>query len=350
MAVVAFDHPFLAGLVGDAQVAAHLGAEADIRAMLAFEAALARAEASFGFVPQDAAARIDAVCAAFRPDLPMLREATRRDGVPIPELVRQLRQAAGDDGQYVHLGATSQDAIDTSLMLRLKAILALFEDRLRRIDDGLAALDERYGARILTGHTRMQAAIPITAGDRIATWRAPLQRHRSRLQDAAATALAVQFGGAAGTLEKLGDKGPGVRAALADALGLADAAQWHSQRDRLVELANDLSLVSGSLGKFGQDIALLAQAGGELSLTGGGGSSAMPHKQNPVPAEVLVTLARFNAVQISGLHHAMVHEQERSGAAWTLEWLVLPQIILATGAALRHAAGLIDGIRGIGRA
>ena len=109
----------------------------------------------------------------------------------------------------------------------------------------------------------------------------------------------MQFGGAAGTLDKLGDKGAAVRAALARRLGLGDAPQWHSQRDRIAELAGWLSLVTGSLGKFGQDIALMAQAGDEIALSGGGGSSAMPHKQNPVGAEVLVTLARFNAVQLS---------------------------------------------------
>ena len=157
-------------------------------------------------------------------------------------------------------------------------------------------------------------------------------RHLERLDALRRSLLVVQFGGAAGTLEKLGDKGPAVRAALADRLGLADAPQWHSQRDRIAELAGWLSLVTGSLGKFGQDVALMAQAGDEIELAGGGGSSAMPHKQNPVDAEVLVTLARFNAAQLSGMHQALVHEQERSGAAWTLEWLILPQMVMATAA------------------
>ena len=158
----------------------------------------------------------------------------------------------------------------------------------------------------------------------------------------------VQFGGAAGTLEKLGDKGPAVRAALAAKLGLGDAPQWHSQRDALAEFAGWLSLVTGSLGKFGQDIALMAQAGTEIELSGGGGSSAMPHKQNPVKAEVLVALARFNATQLSGMHQALVHEQERSGAAWTLEWLLLPQMAVATAAALRLAAELAGQIESLG--
>ena len=147
----------------------------------------------------------------------------------------------------------------------------------------------------------------------------------------------MQFGGAAGTLEKLGDKGRAVRAALAAALGLGDAPQWQSQRDRIAELGGWLATITGALGKLGQDVALMAQAGGEIALAGGGSSSAMPHKANPVGAEVLVALARFNAAQLGGLHQAMVHEQERSGAAWTLEWLLLPPMLIATGGTGRGA-------------
>ncbi|RUU26526.1 3-carboxy-cis,cis-muconate cycloisomerase, partial [Mesorhizobium sp. M6A.T.Ca.TU.002.02.2.1] len=139
-----------------------------------------------------------------------------------------------------------------------------------------------------------------------------------------------------------------VRAAVAERLSLGDAPQWHSQRDRIAELANWLSLVTGGLGKFGQDIALMAQAGDELQLAGGGSSSAMAHKRNPIDAEMLVTLARYNAVQLSGTHHALVHEQERSGAAWTLEWLILPQMLMAAGASTCVADRLLSNITAIG--
>jgi 3-carboxy-cis,cis-muconate cycloisomerase len=139
-----------------------------------------------------------------------------------------------------------------------------------------------------------------------------------------------------------------VRKELARILGLQGRPQWHNQRDGIVEFGTTLSLISGSLGKFGQDVALLAQIGGEIRISGGGGSSAMPHKQNPVAAETLVTLARFNATQISGLYQAMIHEQERSGGAWMLEWLILPQMVLATGAALLIAQRLLGQIDRIG--
>ena len=159
--------------------------------------------------------------------------------------------------------------------------------------------------------------------------------------------LVVQFGGAAGTLDALGDAGPQVRAALARELGLGDAPQWHSQRDTIADLAGWLSLVTGSLGKIGQDIALMALTG-TIEIVGGGGSSAMPHKQNPVKAEILETLARFNAAQVGAIHQAMLHPLERSGAAWTLEWLVLPQMVVASAAALRLGIALIGEIRDMG--
>lgn len=195
------------------------------------------------------------------------------------------------------------------------------------------------------GHTRMQAAIPITATDRIAAWRKPLETYRDRLTE---QTFPVQFGGAAGTLEKLGPEASAVRASLAQELGLTDEPQWQSQRSRLADLANLYSLISGSLGKFGQDIALLAEAGGEIELAGGGASSAMAHKQNPIAAETLVALARFNATQLSAIHQSLVHEQERSGAAWTLEWLVLPQMVMATAASLRLATELTGNIKRLG--
>lgn len=194
----------------------------------------------------------------------------------------------------------------------------------------------------------MQAALPITVEDRLANWRAPLERHRQRLASLRPSLLVVQFGGAVGTLQSLGEEALPVRRALASRLALGDAPQWHCQRDRTIDLGGLLSAVTGSLGKTGQDVLLMAQAGGEIVLSGGGGSSTMPHKRNPVGAEVLVALARFNAVQLGGLHQAMVHEQERSGAAWTLEWLVLPQMILAVGAATRNAALLLADIEALG--
>ncbi|HXV29384.1 MAG TPA: 3-carboxy-cis,cis-muconate cycloisomerase [Sinorhizobium sp.] len=347
MGVLPFEHPFLSGLLGDEDVARHLSAEADLRAMLAFEAALAKAQAANGVIPADAAGRIAETCATFTPDLAALRSATARDGVVVPELVRQLRVAVGENAaRHVHFGATSQDVIDTSLMMRLNSIVRIFSRCLSDILAALGALESRFGARRMMALTRMQAAFPIAVSDRLHAWTAPLAAHRDSLAE---QAFPLQFGGAAGTLDSLGEKAAPVRAALAEALGLRDAPQWQSQRASIAGFAGLLSLVTGSLGKFGQDIALMAQAGDAIALSGGGSSSAMAHKQNPVAAETLVALARFNATQLSAIHQSIVHEQERSGAAWTLEWLVLPQMVLAAGASMRLAADLCARIERLGQ-
>ncbi|MER9639039.1 3-carboxy-cis,cis-muconate cycloisomerase [Mesorhizobium sp. M0239] len=349
MTVSPFDHPLLSALLGDEEAARHFSVEAEIEAMVAFEQALSQAEADNGIIPKDAGAAIVAALGTFRPDTALLRAGVAKDGVMVPELVRQIRAAVGEPhGRKVHFGATSQDVIDTGLMLRLKSVVEHLDLLLTETVIRLASLKERFGGRALTGMTRMQKALPIKVADRVRVWRAPLQRHQERLSEQSRRLLVVQFGGAAGTLEKLDDKGPAVRAALAARLGLGDAPQWQSQRDALADFAGLMSLVSGSLGKFGQDIALLAQGGTEIELSSGGGSSAMPHKKNPVKAEALVALARFNATQLAGMHHALVHEQERSGAAWTLEWLLLPQMVVATAASLRLAAELAAQVESLG--
>lgn len=343
-----FDHPFLSGLVGDDEIAPYFSAEADLRAMLSFEGALAKAEAAHGVLPGEAARKIAEACAGFSPDLASLRAATARDGVVVPDFIKQLRAAVGEEaGKSLHFGATSQDVIDTSLMIRLKAIAFLFAGRLSAIVKGLDALERLFGGNRLMGHTRMQAAIAITAADRLAAWRAPLTTYRDRLTE---QNFPVQFGGAAGTLDKLGPQAAAVRASLAQELGLTDISQWQSTRLVIADLAGLFASISGSLGKIGQDIALLAQAGDEIEMAGGGTSSAMAHKQNPVAAEVLVSLARFNATALSGIHQSLVHEQERSGAAWTLEWLLLPQMTMATAASLRLAGELAGNIKRLGSA
>lgn len=346
------DAPLLSGLLGDGEIAALFTAQADIAAMLRFEAALAKAQAGLGLVPPEASEAIASACAGFRPDLPALAQGLARDGVAVPELVRQLRGQVGEPhSRHVHFGATSQDAIDTSFVLRARDALAIFHGRLDALGAALDGLNVRFGSNRLTGRTRMQAAIEVTARDRIDAWRAPLARHLARLDELSPRLLRVQFGGAAGTLEKFADRGGELTVALAQELDLAASAQWHTERSAVVELAGWLSLVAGSLGKIGQDVALMAQNEiGEIALSGGGGSSAMPHKQNPVKAEALVAIARFCATLTGGMHQALVHEQERSGAAWTLEWMLLPQLFVAAGASTRLAGEMLASVERVGAA
>ena len=345
MTVSPFDHPFLSGLLGDEEVGSCFSVKADIAAMLSFEAALAAAEAEERLIDSDAAVAIATALDTFEPDMDELRAGTARDGVVVPELVRQLRAAVGElHASRLHLGATSQDVIDTSLAMRLARAIAVIEARLDAVVEQLGGLEARDGALETMAHTRMQAAIPVSASRKIASWREPLERHRERLGAVRDDVCVLHFGGAAGTLEKLGDAAPAVTRRLAEKLGLrALPRARHSERDGIVAFASWLSLVTGSLGKMGQDVALMAQSEvGEIKLSSGGGSSAMPHKVNPVVAETLVALARFNATLVAGMHHAMVHENERSGAAWTMEWLTLPQMVVATASALRTADQLVS--------
>lgn len=351
MSLSPFEHPFLSGVFGDSEIVELFSARGDIAAMVRFETALAQAEAGTGLISEDVAKAIVSGLSDFAADMTALRHGVAKDGVVVPELVRQMRAAvAGEAAEKVHFGATSQDVIDTSLMLRLKAAAEIIATRLGHLIDTLGDLVSRDGHTPLTGYTRMQAAIDITVADRAASWIDPLRRHLLRLEAYAQTGFALQFGGAAGTLEKLGDTAAAVRADLARRLGLANRPQWQSQRDGIAEFANILSLVTGALGKFGQDIALMAELGAEIRLSGGGGSSAMPHKQNPVNAETLVTLARFNAVQVSALHQSLVHEQERSGASWMLEWMTLPLMVTGAGSSLLLAERQISQINSLGQA
>ncbi|WP_174801671.1 3-carboxy-cis,cis-muconate cycloisomerase [Martelella limonii] len=342
MSASVFEDPWLSGLFGDDEIAAIWSHRARLAHMLAFEVAWSRALGSVGLAEAGAAEEAAAAILATRVDDDAIRAGTARDGVPVPALVRALRAEAG--AGPVHDGATSQDVIDTALALTLKATSDLVAARLIRLGQALEALDARFGHVPLMGRTRMQAATEISAGDRIASWRLPLEDHADRLRVLRPRIECVQVGGAAGDRRALGRHAQAVTDHVADSLGLAATARaWHARRDGVAEFAGFLSLVTGTLGKIGQDIALMAELG-DIALSGGGGSSSMPHKQNPVLAELLVTLARFNAVQLSGMHQALVHEQERSGAAWMLEWMILPQMASAAARALAAGITLIESV------
>lgn len=338
-----YPHPLLKALVGDEEVEALFTDEAELAAMVRVEAALAGAQGAVGLIDKAAAERIAEACHAFTPDWPKLAEGLAQDGVVVPQFVKQLRAAVGEPhAKALHLGATSQDITDTALVLRLKAVLEIFGTRIEGLTNALRTLKERDGAIRLMAHTRMQRALPFMAADKIDTWLGPLERHGEALQSLAKRLLVVQLGGPVGTRGELQGHGDAVANALAERLGLRSAPSWHSQRERIGEFASFLSLLSGTLGKIGQDVALMAQNEvAEVRLAGGGASSAMPHKSNPVQAEVLVALARFNAGLLGTIHQALVHENERSGAAWTLEWLVLPQMAVSTAAGLKKAELLL---------
>lgn len=346
-----FESPLLHGLFGDPEVAASFDPERLLTHYLAFEIELTRALAAEGLIDKAAAEKIIDQAPDFKADLAAISSASARDGMPVPEYVRQFRAYLGSElAPYFHVGTTSQDLIDTALVFAIREINNVLRQRLKRVLSLLAKLVKEHGNRALMGRTRMQAALPITAGDRLNNWRAPLGANLERLDILTPKLEVLQFGGPVGTLHAYESKGRAVTERLATALDLnCPDKPWHTDRDQLAEYASWLSLLTSALGKIGQDICLMSQQGvDEIKLTGGGGSSAMAHKQNPITAELLITLSRFNAVQVGGLHQALVHEQERSGANWTLEWMILPQMCMATGSALKTAIRLLNSVERIG--
>jgi 3-carboxy-cis,cis-muconate cycloisomerase len=240
--------------------------------------------------------------------------------------------------------------MDTAGVLQLRGAIKIYKERLVELARQLSLLANRHRATVMAGRTHGQQALPISFGLKVASWLTPLVRHAERLDEISPRFLIVQFGGAAGTLAALGAKGIAVMEALAAELELAvPAMPWHAQRDSLVEFAGWLSLVTGSLGKMAQDIILLAQSEvGEVSESaeeGRGGSSTMPQKSNPITSELILAAARNNAALLSALHHAQIQEHERATHGWQLEWLSLPEMLMLTGGALKHALYLAKNLQ-----
>ena len=341
MAVSALESAWAGAHLGCAETAALFSDAAEIAAMVRVEAALARVQGRLGLIPLAAGEVIAAALDGVVVDPAALAPATAGSGVPVPALVQALRAIVGGDAaQYLHWGATTQDIVDTGLVLRLDRLCDLLGGRLAAVTAALADQAAAHRDLVMAARTWGQPATPTTFGLRVAGWLVPLIRHRDRLAELRPRLLVVSCGGASGTMAAMGEHGPAAEAALAEALGLGVAAKpWHAERDALAELGGWLSLVTGSLGKMGADLKLMAAAG--TARTGAaGGSSTMPQKANPVGAEALVALARQNAALLGALHGALVHAEERDAGAWAAEWLALPPMAVATGAALRHALEL----------
>ena len=324
-----------------------------VQAMLDFEAALARAQASTGLIPSSAVAPIEAACRAELYDFEALGLAIASAGnsaIPLVKaLGKQIASVSPEAERYVHLGATSQDVMDSGLVLQLRAALELIEQDLQQLGEVLAQQAQRYATTPLAGRTWLQQATPVTLGMKIAGWLGAVTRSRQRLQALKPRLLSLQFGGASGTLAALGDQALPVAHALAAELKLALPDQpWHTQRDRLVEFGAVLGLVAGSLGKMGRDISLLMQTEAaevfEPSAPGKGGSSTMPHKRNPVGSAVLISAATRVPGLLSTLFSAMPQEHERSLGLWHAEWETLPQICCLVAGALAQALNIAQGL------
>jgi 3-carboxy-cis,cis-muconate cycloisomerase len=325
--------------------------EAHVRGMLAFEAALARAEARAEIIPQEAANIITNSCRENVFDIAVLYREAEASGTPVIPLVRMLTAQMGDDAKkYVHWGATSQDTIDTALMLQMRDGIDLLVSGLLDMCEVCEKLAEQYRDTLMAGRTLMQQAVPITFGLKAARWLAMAVRQVYALREHRERSLVVQLGGAAGTLASLGDKGIQVVDLLADELGLhTPDLPWHSERDRIAEIAGTLGVIAGSMAKIGSDVAHLAQTeigeASEGAMPGKGGSSAMPQKHNPVDAAFAIAAARLAIGEVSVILSAMTQEHERAVGGWQAEWVALPNLFRYTSGAVEHVREMISGLR-----
>jgi len=345
--------PLLAPLLSSPAMRAVCDDTAHLQHMLDFEAALARAEASAGVIPASAVAAIEAACKADQFDMAALADAATRSGnlaIPLVKaLTAKVAKADAEAARYVHWGATSQDVIDSATMLGLRAAIDALLADLDRAVAGFAALAVKHRNTAVVARTWLQHALPMPFGLKLAEYASALHRSRLRLQRLRAEGLALQFGGAAGTLAALGDKGLVVAEQLAKELQLPlPDAPWHTHRDRIAEVASVLAILSGSCGKIARDVSLMMQTdvgeAFEPSGEGRGGSSTMPHKRNPVASASALGAATMAPNLAATIFAAQIQDHERSAGPWHAEWPTLPMLLLVTSGALAAIVDIAEGL------
>lgn len=344
MAASVFDSPLYAHLFPTGEAGRLFSDTAALRAMLLVEGALARAQGAQGIIPELSAKAIQRATMEIQIDPGAIARATGENGVSVPGLVAAFRAEmnAPEHAQFVHWGATSQDIIDTGLMLRLRQLLLLVETDLRKVIAALAVLSEHHAATPMAARTWSQQATPTSWGAVVADWGHGLCDLLDALPSLRSSSLLVSLSGAAGTAQALGPEAAETRAALADGLGLQDPARsWHVDRGPILRIADWLAQLTAQLSRMGATlVSLTSTEVGEVTLGVAGASSTMPQKQNPVAASALQALGH----QCTGLRAALVpatqQMHQRDGAAWFAEWMVLPQIALGTASALQHAVTL----------
>jgi 3-carboxy-cis,cis-muconate cycloisomerase len=345
--------PLLAPMLSSAAMRAVCDDAAYVQHMLDFEAALARAEAATGVIPASAAGPIEKACKAESFDLVALAEAATRSGnlaIPLVKaLTASVAKADADAARYVHWGATSQDVIDTASMLGLRAAIDALLPDLDRAITGFAKLARQHRNTAMVARTWLQHALPMPFGLKLAEYAAALHRSRTRLKRLRDETLALQFGGAAGTLAALGDRGLLVAERLAKELKLPlPDAPWHTHRDRIAEAASVFAIVAGTCGKIARDVQLMMQTdvaeAFEPSGEGRGGSSTMPHKRNPVAAATALAAATMAPNLAATIFAAQVQDHERSAGPWHAEWPTLPMLQLVTSGALAATVDIAEGL------
>jgi 3-carboxy-cis,cis-muconate cycloisomerase len=321
-----------------------------LQSMLDVEAALARAEGSYDVIPSSAANVIASKCRVELFDKQNLAEAASLAGNLAIPLVKQLKDLVAADNKdaagFVHWGATSQDTIDTALVLQLREALTLISGDLDNLCARLAKMADQHRATPIVARTWMQHAIPTTLGIKFAGWLDALMRHRDRFLEMQPRCLVLQFGGAAGTLAALGSQGALIAKHLSEQLKLPlPQMPWHSHRDRLSEIATTLGLLTGTLGKIARDISLHMQTEidelREPAEEGRGVSSTMPHKRNPVACAMILAAATRVPGLVATMLTAMLQEGERGLGTWHAEWGTLPEIVCLTAGAMHHLADVV---------
>lgn len=324
-----------------------------LQGMLDFEAALAKALAAVGIISRPSAEIIASQCRAELFDLPALSKASAMAGnsaIPvIHELERLVANESEEAARYVHFGATSQDAMDTGLILQIRKALTFIDDGIAEPSADLERLAVRHKDTLMAGRTWLQQAAPITLSLKFAGWLSALRRHRERVAQLRPRCLVLQLGGPVGTFAAYGEKAEQVAALLATELKLSvPDLPWHTQRDRVAEVGTTLGLLVGTLGKMARDIALLSQSEiaevAEPSAAGRGGSSSMPQKQNPVGCAVVLAAAARVPALVNVMLAAMPQEHERGLGGWQAEWETLPEIFELTAGALAQMRHVIAGL------
>src|SRR5436190_6797051 len=325
--------------------------EARVGYYLEIEAALAKAQARLGIIPENAAREIVRQCRIENIDLVRLKQQTERIGYPILGVVQQIVGLCADGlGEWCHWGATTQDITDTAAIMQIRAALDLVEKDMEAVAAALADLSRRYRDTPMAGRSNLQQAVPLTFGFKMAALLAAMQRHRERLAQLRPRVLVGEFGGAVGTLASLGADGLKVQAELMRELGLGQPEiAWHTVRDRIGEVACFLGLLTGTLGKISMDVKLLMQT--EVAEVyepfheGRGSSSTMPQKRNPISCLYIHSTTALVRQHVAALLEAAVADHERSTGPWEIEWISLPEIFLLSSVALAQSRDMLNGLQ-----
>jgi 3-carboxy-cis,cis-muconate cycloisomerase len=313
------------------------------------EIALARAEARCGVIPAEAAKEIAEKCDVTTLDFDLLRHETENVGYPILPLVHQLVKQCGEAGRYVHWGATTQDIMDTAVILQVREGLQIVGEDIAALQAILVGLSTQYRDTPMAGRTHLQQALPVTFGYKASIWLAMIDRHAERIEQIKPRLLVGEFAGAAGTLASLADKGLEVQQAFCEELGLGvPKSTWHVARDSLAEAVNLLGLITGTLGKIALDVMIMASTEFaevyEPFVKGRGASSTMPQKRNPISSELMLAASKAVRQHAGLMLDAMVQDFERATGPWHTEWIAVPESFVLTAGALHQAKFMLGGL------